>query len=86
MFMQLPYCIYILLSEKDHLPYIGFTSDLDKKVEGYNSDGNKSNAPGNENNNTGNIKSKLTAGLHFMPELQGRWEFRLFPTKVIMRF
>lgn len=43
--MPLPYCVYVLFSEKDHLLYIGFTSDLEKRIERHNTGGNKSTAP-----------------------------------------
>lgn len=43
--MPLPYCVYILLSEKDHLLYIGFTTNIEKRVERHNAGGNKSTAP-----------------------------------------
>jgi putative endonuclease len=42
--MPLSYCVYILFSEKDHLLYIGFTTDLTKRIEKHNSGGNKSTA------------------------------------------
>jgi putative endonuclease len=38
----LPYCVYVLFSEKDHLLYIGFTRDLEKRLERHNSGGNLS--------------------------------------------
>ncbi len=40
----LPYCVYILFSEKDHLLYIGFSANLEKRIETHNSGGNKSTA------------------------------------------
>ena len=40
--MPLPFCVYILFSEKDCFLYIGFTTDLEKRVERHNSGGNKS--------------------------------------------
>ncbi len=43
--MPLPYSVYVLFSEKDHLLYIGFTSDLAKRIERHNSGGSKSTAP-----------------------------------------
>jgi putative endonuclease len=43
--MLLPYCVYILFSEKDHLLYIGYSSDLEKRIEKHNSGGSKSTAP-----------------------------------------
>ena len=42
--IPLPYCVYILFSEKDHLLYIGFTANLEKRIETHNSGGNKSTA------------------------------------------
>ena len=44
MSMPLPYCVYILFSEKDHLLYIGFSANLEKRIETHNSGGNKSTA------------------------------------------
>lgn len=42
---QLPYCVYVLFSEKDWLLYIGYSSDLEKRIEKHNSGGCKSTAP-----------------------------------------
>jgi putative endonuclease len=42
--MPLPFCVYILFSEKDHLLYIGYTSDLDRRVTQHNAGENKSTA------------------------------------------
>ncbi|MCB0395957.1 MAG: GIY-YIG nuclease family protein [Flavobacteriales bacterium] len=30
--MPLPYCVYILFSQKDHLLYVGYTSNLEKRL------------------------------------------------------
>ncbi|MBT8259613.1 MAG: GIY-YIG nuclease family protein, partial [Bacteroidia bacterium] len=35
--MTLPYCVYVLQSEKDLLLYHGFTTDLKKRLEDHNS-------------------------------------------------
>jgi putative endonuclease len=42
--IPLPYCVYILFSEKDRLLYIGFSTNLEKRIEAHNSGGNKSTA------------------------------------------
>jgi putative endonuclease len=42
--MPLPYCVYILFSEKDRLLYIGYSSNLEKRIETHNAGGNKSTA------------------------------------------
>jgi len=42
--MPLPYCVYILFSEKDHLLYIGYSANLEKRIETHNAGGNKSTA------------------------------------------
>ncbi|MBN8675813.1 MAG: GIY-YIG nuclease family protein [Chitinophagales bacterium] len=42
--MPLPYCVYVLFSEKDHLLYIGYSANLEKRIETHNSGGNKSTA------------------------------------------
>lgn len=42
--MQLPFCVYILFSEKDYLLYTGFTANIEKRVIRHNSGGNKSTA------------------------------------------
>ena len=34
--MILPYCVYVLQSEKDLLLYHGFTTDLEKRIEDHN--------------------------------------------------
>ncbi len=41
----LGYCVYILFSEKDHLLYTGFTTNLGKRIATHNSGGSKSTAP-----------------------------------------
>jgi putative endonuclease len=43
--MPLPYCVYILFSEKDHLLYIGFSTDIEERITKHNSGANKSTAP-----------------------------------------
>jgi putative endonuclease len=43
--IPLPYCVYILFSEKDNLLYIGFTANLEKRLQTHNSGGSKSTAP-----------------------------------------
>ena len=43
--MPLSYCVYILFSEKDCLLYIGYTTDLVKRIEKHNSGGVTSTAP-----------------------------------------
>ncbi len=40
----LPYCIYVLFSEKDHLLYIGYSAHLETRIETHNAGGNKSTA------------------------------------------
>ena len=42
--MPLPYSVYILFSEKDHLLYVGFSANLVKRIETHNAGGNKSTA------------------------------------------
>lgn len=42
--MVLPYCVYILFSERDQLLYIGFSTNLKARVQRHNSGGNKSTA------------------------------------------
>jgi putative endonuclease len=44
MTMPLPFCVYVLFSEKDHLLYIGYTSNLEKRLHTHNSGSNKSTA------------------------------------------
>lgn len=43
--MILPYCVYILFSERDHLLYTGFTTNLEKRIENHNAGQSKSTAP-----------------------------------------
>lgn len=43
--MPLAYCVYVLFSEKDHLLYTGFSTNVEKRVEKHNAGGNKSTAP-----------------------------------------
>jgi|JI7StandDraft_1071085.scaffolds.fasta_scaffold26665_2 putative endonuclease len=33
--MPLPYCVYILFSEKDYLLYVGFTANLKRRLESH---------------------------------------------------
>ena len=42
--MPLPYCVYILFSDKDLLLYIGYSANLEKRIETHNAGGNKSTA------------------------------------------
>lgn len=42
--IPLPYCVYILFSEKDKLLYIGFTTNVEKRLACHNSGGSKSTA------------------------------------------
>jgi putative endonuclease len=43
--MELPYCVYILFSEKDRLLYIGFTTNLSNRIQTHYAGGCKSTAP-----------------------------------------
>jgi len=43
--MILPYCVYVLFSEKDNLLYIGYTTNIEKRVENHNAGQTKSTAP-----------------------------------------
>jgi putative endonuclease len=40
----LPYFVYILFSQKDHLLYIGYSSNLEKRVSDHNNGNTKSTA------------------------------------------
>ena len=40
--MILPYCVYVLFSEVDHLLYIGFTTNIENRLRTHNSGGSKS--------------------------------------------
>lgn len=40
--MILPYCVYILFSQKDLFLYTGFTSNLNQRIEQHNEGKNKS--------------------------------------------
>jgi len=33
MFIPLPYCVYVLFSEKDNMLYTGYTSDLQRRMQ-----------------------------------------------------
>lgn len=37
--MILPFCVYVLFSQKDNLLYIGYTSNLTNRIETHNSGG-----------------------------------------------
>jgi putative endonuclease len=45
MSMPLPYCVYILLSRKDFLLYIGFTTNIEERIKNHNCGKTKSTAP-----------------------------------------
>jgi len=40
--MPLPFCVYILFSQKDFQLYTGFSSNLEARIKKHNSGGNKS--------------------------------------------
>ncbi len=42
--MPLPFCVYILFSQKDHLLYTGFTTNIKERVKNHNDGGTKSTA------------------------------------------
>ena len=42
--MPLPYCVYILFSQKDDLLYTGYSSNLQKRIQTHNDGGCKSTA------------------------------------------
>ena len=42
--MQLPFCVYILFSEKDNLLYTGFSTNLENRIKNHNDGGTKSTA------------------------------------------
>ncbi|MES2618416.1 MAG: GIY-YIG nuclease family protein [Bacteroidota bacterium] len=39
---MLPYCVYVLFSERDHLLYIGFTKNLENRLNNHHSGGTTS--------------------------------------------
>jgi len=43
--MVLPYCVYILFSEKDRMLYTGFTTNVEERLATHNAGRNKSTAP-----------------------------------------
>ena len=45
MYKPLPFCVYVLFSNKDYLLYIGFSSDLEKRLKKHNEGGVLSTAP-----------------------------------------
>jgi putative endonuclease len=44
MCQPLPFCVYILFSEKDHLLYVGFSSNLERRLLHHNQGHTKSTA------------------------------------------
>ena len=42
MTMPLSFCVYVLFSEKDLMLYIGYTTDLQRRVQQHNAGSNKS--------------------------------------------
>jgi putative endonuclease len=45
MTQPLPYCVYVLRSQRDGNLYIGYTTDLARRLEEHNSGENQSTAP-----------------------------------------
>jgi putative endonuclease len=43
--MPLPFCVYILFSEKDHLLYTGYTANIERRLKEHNVGQSKSTAP-----------------------------------------
>lgn len=43
--MPLPYCVYVLFSEKDHLLYTGFTTNLLQRLSDHNNGKSASTSP-----------------------------------------
>ena len=41
----LPFCVYVLISRKDHLLYIGYTSNLKQRIQDHANGDTKSTAP-----------------------------------------
>ena len=39
---QLPYAVYVLFSEKDYQLYVGFTTDIKKRLDNHNNGGTMS--------------------------------------------
>jgi putative endonuclease len=44
MITPLPFCVYILFSEKDHLLYTGYTTNIERRLQEYNDGHTKSTA------------------------------------------
>jgi putative endonuclease len=42
--MPLPYCVYVLFSQKDSLLYIGFSANVEKRIQTHNEGGCRSTA------------------------------------------
>ena len=42
---RLHYCVYVLITEKGHLLYIGYTSDLERRFQQHQNGESKSKAP-----------------------------------------
>jgi putative endonuclease len=40
--IPLPFCVYVLFSEKDLFLYIGYTTNLEQRINNHNSGGTKS--------------------------------------------
>lgn len=43
--VPLAWCVYVLISEKDHLLYIGFTTNITRRLQQHNAGEAKSTAP-----------------------------------------
>jgi putative endonuclease len=43
--MPLPFCVYILFSQKDLFLYIGFTTNIQNRLTNHNAGGTKSTSP-----------------------------------------
>ncbi|MBL7892657.1 MAG: GIY-YIG nuclease family protein [Bacteroidia bacterium] len=42
---MLPYCVYVLLSEKDKLLYIGYTTNIERRLQEHNNGSTISTEP-----------------------------------------
>jgi putative endonuclease len=40
--VNLPFCVYVIISELDHQLYVGYTSDIEKRIDEHNKGRNPS--------------------------------------------
>ena len=72
--VPLAYCVYVLISEKDRLLYIGFTTNISRRLQQHNAGEARSTAP--------RRPLKLIFTEHYLYESDARYRERYFKTSM----